>query len=61
MVSGKISNTIGLIRKLRNVLPRAVLITLFEAFFRPNFHYDDILYDQTYKILNRFSIMPAWP
>ena len=59
MVSGKISNTIGLTRKLRNVLPRAVLIILYEAFFRPNLHCDDILYDQAYKILNRFSIMPA--
>ena len=61
MMSGKISNTIGLTRKLRNVLRRAILITLYEAFFRPNLHYDNILYDQTYKILNRFSIMPAWP
>ena len=46
MVSGKISKTIGLLRKLQNLLPRAALITIYKAFIRPHLDYGDILYDQ---------------
>ena len=42
----KINKTIGLIRKLQNLLPRSALITLYKAFVRPDFDYGDILYDQ---------------
>ena len=42
----KINKTIGLIRKLQNLLPRSALITLYKAFVRPHFDYGDILYDQ---------------
>ena len=42
----KINKTIGLIRKLQNLLPRSALITLYKAFVRPHLDYDDILYDQ---------------
>ena len=32
----KINKTIGLIRKLQNLLPRTALITLYKAFVRPH-------------------------
>ena len=31
----KVNKTLGLIRKLRNLLPRSALITLYKAFVRP--------------------------
>ena len=43
----KISRTIGLLRKLHNLLQRA-LITIYKAFIRPHLNYGDILYDQAY-------------
>ena len=60
-VPGKIDNTIGLPHKLRNVLPRAALITIYKPFIRPHLHYGHIFYDQGYKIWSSFSIMLAWP
>ena len=50
MVSGKISKTIGLLRKLRNLLSRTALITIYKTFIRPHLHYGDILYDQAYNM-----------
>ena len=41
----KINKTIGLIRKLQNLLPRSALITLYKAFVRLHLDYGDILYD----------------
>ena len=46
IVFGKISKTIGLLRKLHNVLPRPALITIYKAFIRPHLDYGAILYDQ---------------
>ena len=46
VVSLKISKTLGLLRKLHNLLPRSALITKYEAFVRPYLDYGDILYDQ---------------
>ena len=48
IVSGKISKTIRLLRRLQNFLPRAALITIYKAFIRPHLDYGDILYDQAY-------------
>ena len=45
----KINKTIGLIRKLQNLLPRTALITLYKAFVRPHFDYGDIIYDQAHN------------
>ena len=42
----RINKTIGLIRKLQNLLPRSALITLYKTFVRPHLDYGDILYDQ---------------
>ena len=50
MVSGEISKTIGLLRKLHNFLPRAALITMYRAFIRPHLDYGDILYEQAYNM-----------
>ena len=41
----KINKTIGLIRKLQNLLPVSALITLYKAFVRPHLDHGDILYD----------------
>ena len=35
MVTTKINKTIGLLRKLQNLLPRTALITIYKAFVRP--------------------------
>ena len=49
-VSNKISKTIGLLRKLRNILPRPALLTIYKCFIRPNLDYDNIIYDQAYNL-----------
>ena len=50
MVSLKISKTLGLLRKLHNLLPRSALITIYKAFDKPYLDYGDILYDQAYNM-----------
>ena len=45
----KINKTIGLIRKLLNILPRTALITLHKAFICPHLDYGDIIYDQAHN------------
>ena len=50
MVSLKISKTLGLLRKLYNLLPRSALITIYKVFVRPYLDYSDILYDQVYNM-----------
>ena len=50
IMSGKISKTIALLRKLQNFLPRAALITTYKAFIRPHLDYGDNLYDQAYNM-----------
>ena len=39
----------GLIRKLQNLLPRTVLITMYKVFVRPHFDYGDTLYNQAHN------------
>ena len=45
MVSLKISKTLGLLRKLHNLLPRSALIIIYKAFIISYLDYGDILYD----------------
>ena len=45
----KVSKTIGLLRKLQNILPRESLLTIFKSFVRSDFGYGDIIYDQSYN------------
>ena len=50
MVSGKVSKTLGLLRKLQNFSPKAALITIYKAFIRPHLDFGDILYGQAYNM-----------
>ena len=45
-VLNKVNKTIGLWRKLQNLLPRSTLITIYKAFATAHLEYGDILYDQ---------------
>ena len=47
-VLAKVNKAVGLLRKLRNLLPRATLITIYKAFIRPHLNYGDVLYDQAF-------------
>ena len=40
-----VNKTLGLMRKLQNVLPRITLVTICKAFVRPHLDYGGILYD----------------
>ena len=44
-VSNKISKTIGLLRKLQNILPTPALLIIYKCFIRPYLDYGDIIYD----------------
>ena len=48
-IVNKINETIGLLRKFQNFLPRKSLLTLSKPFIRPHLDYGDIMYDQTYN------------
>ena len=50
MVSLKISKTLGLLRKILNLLSRSALITIYKAFVRSYLDCGDILYDQAYHM-----------
>ena len=41
--------TVGLLRKLHNILPRSPRFTIYKAFVRPHLDYGDIVYDQAFK------------
>ena len=38
---------IGLLQKLKPILPQASLLNIFKLFIRPYLHYGDVVYDQT--------------
>ena len=44
-VLSKTNKTIGLLRKLQNLLAKELLITIRKAFFRPHLDYGDVLFD----------------
>ena len=50
MVTTKANKTIGLPRKLQNLLPRITLIKIYKAFVGPHLDYGDILYDQNFNL-----------
>ena len=45
----KVNKAVGLIRKLRHLLPRTTLITIHKAFNRPHLDYGDVLYKQAFN------------
>ena len=47
-VQGKVNKKTGFLRKLRNILPRESLITIYKSFIRPHLDYEDIIYDRAY-------------
>ena len=48
-ITSKVDKSIGLLHKLQAVLLSPSLVTIYKAFRRPHFDYEDIIYDQTYK------------
>ena len=42
----KANKDIGMIKKLRNILPRDALLTIYKYFVKPHLDYGDITYDQ---------------
>ena len=65
-VDSNVNKTIGIIRKLQNVLPRSALLTIYKSFIRPHLDYGDIIYDKAFNESfhtnwNHFNTMPHWP
>ena len=48
-VESKVNKTIGIIRKLQNVLPRSALLTIYKSFIRPHLDYGDIICDKAFN------------
>ena len=48
-VFNKANKTIGLLRKLSNLLPRQALVTIYKSFIRPHLDCGDVLYDQAFN------------
>ena len=42
----KANKGIGIIRKIKNILPRSALLTLYRSFVRPHLDYGDVTYDK---------------
>ena len=49
MILNKVNKTIGLLRKLENILPISALLTIYKTFIRPYLEHGGIMYDQPYK------------
>ena len=48
-VLAKVNKAVGPLRKLRNIIPRTTLITIYKAFIRPHLYNGDVLYDQAFN------------
>ena len=48
-ILNKVNETIGLLRKLQNILPREPLLTIYKSFVRPHLDYGDVIHDQHYN------------
>ena len=49
IVFAKVRKTVGLLRKLNSILPRAALVTIFKTFVRPRLDYGDVLSDLAFN------------
>ena len=47
-VFDKTSKSIGLIRKIRNCLPRPPLLQIYKSLVRPHLDYGDMIYDKAF-------------
>ena len=45
----KVNKTIGQLRKLQNILPRGLPLTIYKSFIGPQLDYSDIIHDQHYN------------
>ena len=45
-VRSKVNKTIGVLRKLQNILSRESLVTIYRSFIRSHLDYGDIIYDR---------------
>ena len=45
----KTHKIIGLIRKLKPVIPRAALLTIYKSFLRPHLDYGGVIYDRAFN------------
>ena len=52
----RINRTIGLLRKLQTLLPRAPLITIYKLFIRPHLDYADMIYNQTFNMSFQYVV-----
>ena len=48
-ILNKVNKTIGLLRKLQNILPRESLLTIFKLFVKPRLDYGSAINDQNYN------------
>ena len=48
-VESKVNKTIGIIRKLQNVLRQSALLTIYKSFIRPHLDYGDIICDKAFN------------
>ena len=48
-VLAKVNKVVGLLCKLRNILPRTLLITIYKAFIWSHLDYGDVLYNQAFN------------
>ena len=49
MILNKVNITIGLLRKLHNILPRPALLIIYKSFITHHLDYGDIMYDEAYN------------
>ena len=48
-ITFKVRNTIGLLRKLNNRLPRSPLTSIYKSFVRSLLDYGDVIFDKAYN------------
>lgn len=48
-IAKKVNKTIGLLRKLKTLLPRRLLDTIYKSYIRTHLNYRDILFDKAYN------------
>ena len=49
IILNKVNITIGLLRKLHNILPRSALLIIYKSLIRPHLDNSDIIYEQAYN------------
>ena len=54
----KTNKTIGLLCKLKTLLPKAPLIKNYKSFKRPHLDYSDVIYDQTFNMTFQQKMEP---